>query len=76
MALAVVSVFAGQGAEQQSRAQVLALVFFLVSWPCLGMWALLGAGSARLLKTARAMQRFKRCMALLLLMSAWLSLFL
>ncbi len=75
MALAVVSVFASQGAGQQTHVQVLALAFFLVSLPCLGMWALLGAGSARLLHTPRAMRRFNRCMALLLLISAWLSLF-
>ena len=75
MALAVISVFATQGADQQSHVQLLALVFFFVSMPCLGVWALLGAGSARVLQTPRAKQRFNRCMALLLLTSAWLSLF-
>ena len=75
MAVAVVSVFATQGADQQTHIEILALVFFVVSMPCLGMWALLGAGSARVLQTPRAMQRFNRCMALLLLASAWLSLF-
>ncbi|MCD5993900.1 LysE family translocator [Pseudomonas sp. CDFA 602] len=65
MALAVVSVFS------QGAVAVLALVFFLVSLPCLACWALLGAGSARLLDSERAMRWFNRGMALLLLVSAW-----
>ncbi|WP_330216018.1 LysE family translocator [Pseudomonas sp. AM8] len=72
MALAVVSVFAGQGEGREARVLALSLVFFAVSLPCLGMWALLGAGSARLVGSAKAMQRFNRCMAILLLASAWL----
>ncbi|MFJ4141479.1 LysE family translocator [Pseudomonas sp. NPDC089734] len=65
MALAVVGVFS------QSSVTDLALVFFLVSLPCMTSWALLGTGSARLLKSAQAMQRLNRCMAVLLLVSAW-----
>ena len=72
-ALAVVSVFAGNGAERQSHVVQLSLVFFLISLPCLGTWALLGVGSARLLRSARAMQYFNRGMALLLLVTTWLS---
>ncbi|NWA44666.1 LysE family translocator [Pseudomonas reactans] len=73
MALAVVSVFAGNGAERQSQVVYLSLVFFLISLPCLGTWALLGVGSARLFRSARTMQRFNRGMALLLLVATWLS---
>jgi threonine/homoserine/homoserine lactone efflux protein len=65
MALAVVSVFS------QGNVAHLALAFFLVSLPCLGCWALLGTGSARLLTSERAMQWLNRGMALLLLVSAW-----
>lgn len=72
MALAVVSVFAGNGAQRQTEVLYLSLVFFLISLPCLGAWALLGAGSSRLFKSPRALQRFNRCMALLLLSSTWL----
>jgi threonine/homoserine/homoserine lactone efflux protein len=74
MALAVVSVFAGGGEQRLTHVMYLSLAFFLISLPCLGVWALLGAGSARWLRSPRAMQRFNRCMALLLLGSAWLSL--
>ncbi|AZD08810.1 Transporter, LysE family [Pseudomonas chlororaphis] len=74
MALAVISVFAGNGSERQDQVLYLSLVFFLVSLPCLGAWALLGAGSARLLRSPLALQRFNQGMALLLLVSAWASL--
>lgn len=74
MALAVVSVFAGNGAERQARVLCLSLVFFFVALPCLGTWALLGAGSARWLGSPRALQRFNRAMALLLLIATWMSL--
>jgi len=67
MALAVVSVFA----QSPEHCAWLALVFFLVSLPCMTCWALLGAGSARLLRSPRAMAGFNRCMALLLLLSTW-----
>jgi threonine/homoserine/homoserine lactone efflux protein len=73
MALATVSVFAGAGEQRQLHVAYLALTFFLISLPCLGAWALLGAGSARWLRSPQALQRFNRCMALLLLVSAWLS---
>jgi threonine/homoserine/homoserine lactone efflux protein len=73
MALAVVSVFAGNGEERQSHVVYLSLAFFLISLPCLATWALLGIGSARVFRSAKAMQRFNRCMAGLLLGSTWLS---
>jgi threonine/homoserine/homoserine lactone efflux protein len=73
MALAVVSVFAGAGEERLAHVIHLSLVFFLISLPCLGVWALLGAGSSRWLRSPKAMRRFNRCMGLLLLGSAWLS---
>jgi threonine/homoserine/homoserine lactone efflux protein len=73
MALAVVSVFAGNGDERQSHVLYLSLAFFVISLPCLGAWALLGVGSSRVFRSARAMQRFNQGMALLLFGSAWLS---
>ncbi|VVO56841.1 hypothetical protein PS850_00610 [Pseudomonas fluorescens] len=73
MALAVVSVFAGNGEQRLGHVLYLSLAFFLIALPCLGVWALLGVGSTRWLRSPRAMQRFNRCMALLLLGSAWLT---
>lgn len=73
MALSVVSVFAGSGAQRQHDVMLLSLLFFLISMPCMGIWALLGAGSARVFRSATAMQRFNRGMALLLLTATWLT---
>ncbi|MDO7899379.1 LysE family translocator [Pseudomonas citrulli] len=74
MALAVVSVFAGAEADRTVRVAWLSLVFFAISIPCLTAWAYLGRGAARFCRSAVAMGRFNRAMALLLLVSAWLTL--
>lgn len=74
MALAVVSVFAGRGAEQSHQVMLLSLIFFIVSLPCMGAWAVLGAGAARFIRSPSQMKRFERLMALVLLASAWGSL--
>lgn len=74
MALAVVSVFATGGGSQAHQVMLLALTFFLVSLPCMGAWAVLGAGAARFIRSAIWMKRFERLMALVLLASAWWSL--
>lgn len=74
MALAVVSVFAGTEADRTTRVLYLSLAFFLISIPCMSAWAYLGARAARFCTSARAMQRFNQTMALLLLASTWLTL--
>ncbi|MFF7707741.1 LysE family transporter [Pseudomonas sp. NPDC007930] len=71
MALATVSVFAAHHPSPALRVAQLALVFFVVSLPCLGCWAALGAGSARWLGSARAVQRMNQLLAILLLISSW-----
>lgn len=73
MALAVIGVFSSGAANPVTRIALLALVFFAVSVPCLACWALLGAGSARVLRSPRALRNFNRAMALLLLGAAWSS---
>jgi len=74
MALAVVSVFAGHGKDQTHQVILLSLIFFVVSLPCMGAWAVLGAGAARFIRSAAQLKRFERLMALVLLASAWGSL--
>lgn len=73
MAFAVVSLFAGADAGVAGYASY-ALLFFLISIPCLAAWALLGRGAVRVLRSAAHMRRFNQAMALLLVVSAWLSL--
>lgn len=70
MALAVISVYAGHGTDRLDRVQLLSLLFFVVSIPCMAVWAGLGIGSQRLL-SPRQMQRLNRLLAILLLVSAW-----
>jgi threonine/homoserine/homoserine lactone efflux protein len=74
MALAVVSVFAGAEAGRTVRVLWLSLAFFAISIPCMTAWAYLGRGAARFCRSAVAMGRFNRVMAVLLLVSAWLTL--
>lgn len=74
MALAVVSVFAGAEADRTVRVLWLSLAFFAISIPCMTLWAYLGLGAARFCRSAVAMGRFNRAMAVLLLVSAWATL--
>jgi threonine/homoserine/homoserine lactone efflux protein len=74
MAIAVISVFAASEDDAPLHVFALSLVFFLISLPCLATWALLGAGSARWIRSANAGRHFNQAMALLLLGSAWLGL--
>ncbi|WP_444816392.1 LysE family translocator [Stutzerimonas frequens] len=73
MALAVVGVFSGAAADA-GRYAIHALLFFLIALPCLAAWALLGAGAAKLLHSVAHLRRFNYAMALLLMVSALLSL--
>ncbi len=74
MALAVISVFTSNAENQGREVAWLSLAFFIVAMPCMGCWALLGAGSARLLKSPVALARMNKVLALVLLVSAWSSL--
>ncbi|MDR6676727.1 LysE family translocator [Pseudomonas oryzihabitans] len=73
LALAVVTVYAEPGVDLWRQVLLLALVFLLVSVPCLGLWALLGRAAARRLKSTRAWRGFNLGMAGLLLVSAWVT---
>lgn len=76
MAVAVVSVFAAGSADKAVRVAQLSLVFLLMTLPCMSVWALLGAGSARLLQSPQRVRRFNQLLAILLLASTWLALLL
>ena len=72
MAVAVVSVFGGNG-DESVRMLSLAFVFLLVCLPCMTAWAVLGVGSARFFGSPRAFRRMNAGLAFLLLLSAWLT---
>ena len=72
MAVAVVSVFGGNG-DDSARMLLLSAVFLMVCLPCMTAWALLGMGSARFFGSPRALRRMNAVLAVLLLLSAWLA---
>ncbi|AMQ84602.1 LysE family translocator [Pseudomonas glycinae] len=72
MAVAVVSVFGGNG-DDSARMLLLSAVFLMVCLPCMTAWALLGVGSARFFGSPRAFRRMNAVLAFLLLLSAWLA---
>ncbi|HEY0286966.1 MAG TPA: LysE family translocator [Pseudomonas sp.] len=74
MALAVVSVFAGTDIDRMMKVMWLSLAFFLISIPCMTVWAYLGVSAARFCRSAISMKRFNQVMAVLLLLSTWLTL--
>ncbi|MBD9414644.1 LysE family translocator [Pseudomonas sp. PDM16] len=76
MAVAVVSVFAAGSEDKAARVLQLSLIFLLLAVPSMTAWALLGAGSARLLQSPKRMQRFNQALAVLLFVSTWLALLL
>ncbi|WP_312484288.1 LysE family translocator [Stutzerimonas nitrititolerans] len=76
MAVAVVSVFAAGSADKALRVAQLSLIFLLMTLPCMSVWALLGAGSTRLLQSPQRVRRFNQLLAILLLASTWLALLL
>lgn len=72
MAVAVVSVFGGNG-DDSARMLLLSAVFLMVCLPCMTAWALLGVGSARFFGSPRAFRHMNAVLAVLLLLSAWLA---
>ncbi|MBB5193362.1 threonine/homoserine/homoserine lactone efflux protein [Silvimonas terrae] len=73
MALAVVSVFAGNGPDKTMRVAQMALIFFAAAILCMALWALLGRGVAVLLRSPQHWRWLNQALAVLLLLSAWSS---
>ena len=71
MALAVVSLFAPAGEGALRDIALMALWFLLISVACLLCWAWLEQAVNKVFRTAAAMVRFQRLMALCLFISAW-----
>jgi threonine/homoserine/homoserine lactone efflux protein len=69
IALATVATYTTAEGSLYRQVALLALLFFLVSIPCVGAWAALGAGAGRFLMTPRRLRLFNIVMALLLVAS-------
>ena len=76
MALAVVSLFAPNGAHPLREIAVMALLFLIISQLCLIVWAFCGRAVNRIFRTPASLIWFQRAMALCLLISAWAGLLL
>jgi threonine/homoserine/homoserine lactone efflux protein len=66
---AVVTYVDGSGTTFFVRAAGLVAIFLVTTAICVGMWAGVGAGAAKVLRTARAVRRFNMVMAGLLVLS-------
>ncbi|MEE6801804.1 LysE family translocator [Escherichia coli O8:H10] len=71
MALAVVSLFAPNGAHPLREIAVMALLFLIISQLCLTVWAFGGRVVNKIFRTPASLVWFQRAMALCLLLSAW-----
>lgn len=71
MALTVSSLFAAPAGESVSHSLILGLIFFVVTCPCLALWAWLGTGASRLLRTPQRQAKLNRALAVLLAVSVW-----
>ena len=66
MALATAATYTTPGDDIWAQVLLLSSIFFVISFPCVGIWALLGAGASTLLTTPRRMRAFNLVMGLLL----------
>jgi threonine/homoserine/homoserine lactone efflux protein len=69
IALAAIPAFTSPDGDILGQTLLIAGAFALVGFPCSLVWALLGAGASRLLRTDRALRRFNIAMAVLLVLS-------
>lgn len=73
MALTVSTVFAASVQGFALGLPLLAILFLLISLPCMVLWAGMGSAAQRLLPSAHAMMWFNRSMAVLLFAAAWMA---
>jgi threonine/homoserine/homoserine lactone efflux protein len=69
IALAAIPAFTTPQGDTLAEALMIAGAFALVGFPCTLVWAGLGAGASRLLRTGRALRGFNIAMAMLLVLS-------
>jgi threonine/homoserine/homoserine lactone efflux protein len=66
LALATTATYTVPGHNLYAQVVMLALIFVLVSVPCVGMWAILGLGVSRFLESPSRLRAFNLVMAVLL----------
>jgi len=75
MAIGAVSTFTSESGPIFTQVFVIAGMFFLICYPCVSVWALFGTYIKRLIKRDNALRGFNIAMALLLVASLALALF-
>ncbi|MGU5819113.1 LysE family translocator [Aeromonas caviae] len=69
VATGAIAAFTSTGADFHQQNLAIALIFFIVSFPCVGLWLLCGALLKRWLADDLARRRFNQTMAALLVLS-------
>lgn len=69
MAVVAATAYTVPGGDLPRQVLTLALIFAVVCLPCLGFWAIVGAGASRMLRTPGRMRAFNVAMAVLLVAS-------
>lgn len=69
MATGAVSAYTSISSDIFSQVLMIALAFFIVAFPCVGIWLVFGVGLKRYLKSATHQKMFNLAMALLLVAS-------
>lgn len=69
VATGAIAAFTSAGADFHQQNLAIALIFFIVSFPCVGLWLLCGALLKRWLADDLARRRFNQTMAALLVLS-------
>ena len=69
VATGAIAAFTSAGADFHQQNLTIALTFFIVSFPCVGLWLLCGTLLKRWLTNALARRRFNHAMAALLALS-------
>ncbi|MNH13112.1 hypothetical protein D3C85_999450 [compost metagenome] len=69
VATGAIAAFTSAGADFHQQNLTIALTFFIVSFPCVGLWLLFGSLLKRWLTSPRARRYFNHAMAALLALS-------
>ncbi|WP_415898682.1 LysE family translocator [Neptuniibacter sp. QD48_11] len=69
MATGAIAAYTSQDTTMLLQVMVISLSFFVVSFPCVGVWLIFGSGLKRFLKEAKYQRVFNISMALLLMVS-------
>lgn len=71
MAIAVMTVYLAQTAQYSRMLMILTLLFMLIAFPCLCVWAWLGQMSQKWLTSTTRMAVFNKVLASILFISVW-----